>query len=101
MLPGGTAYCMAKAGLAMMTQSLAREWARYGIAVNALCPGYIETELNDAWFNSEKGKEQIQGFPRRRLQQSEDLDGLLLLLASDSSRAITGSILSADDAQSL
>ena len=100
-LPGGTAYCMAKAGLAMMTQCLAREWARYEITVNAICPGYIETELNDTWFNSEKGKEQIREFPRRRLQQAEDLDGLLLLLASDASRAITGSILTVDDAQSL
>jgi NAD(P)-dependent dehydrogenase (short-subunit alcohol dehydrogenase family) len=57
--------------------------------------------LNDTWFNSEKGKEQIRGFTRRRLQQAEDLDGLLLLLASDASRAITGSVLTADDAQSL
>ncbi len=100
-LPGMTAYCMAKAGVAMMTQCLAREWARYDITVNAICPGYIETELNDTWFNSEKGKEQIKSFTRRRLQQPEDLDGLLLLLASDASRAITGSVLTADDAQSL
>ena len=100
-LPGMTSYCMAKAGIAMMTQCLAREWARYDITVNAICPGYIETELNDAWFNSEKGKEQIRSFTRRRLQQPEDLDGLLLLLATDASRAITGSVLTADDAQSL
>ena len=100
-LPGMTAYCIAKAGVAMMTQCLAREWARYDITVNAICPGYIETELNDTWFNSEKGKEQIKSFTRRRLQQPEDLDGLLLLLASDASRAITGSVLTVDDAQSL
>jgi NAD(P)-dependent dehydrogenase (short-subunit alcohol dehydrogenase family) len=100
-LPGMTAYCIAKAGIAMMTQCLAREWVRHDITVNAICPGYIETELNDTWFNSEKGKEQIRGFPRRRLERPEDLDGLLLLLASDASRAITGSVLTADDAQSL
>lgn len=100
-LPGMTSYCMAKAGIAMMTQCLAREWARYDITVNAICPGYIETELNDTWFSSEKGKEQIRSFTRRRLQQPEDLDGLLLLLASDASSAITGSVLTADDAQSL
>ncbi|MGD0143104.1 MAG: SDR family NAD(P)-dependent oxidoreductase [Rhizomicrobium sp.] len=100
-LPGMTAYCIAKAGIAMMTQCLAREWVRHDITVNAICPGYIETELNDTWFNSEKGREQIRGFPRRRLERPEDLDGLLLLLASDASRAITGSVLTADDAQSL
>jgi NAD(P)-dependent dehydrogenase (short-subunit alcohol dehydrogenase family) len=100
-LPGMTAYCIAKAGLGMMTQCLAREWARYDICVNAICPGYIETELNDAWFASEAGRKQVSSFPKRRLARQEDLDGLLLLLASDESRAITGSLLTVDDAQSL
>ena len=100
-LPGLTAYCTSKAAIAMMTQSLAREWARYGINVNALCPGYIETELNSAWFQDEKGKAQIKTFPRRRLAQEADLDGMMLLLASDASRAITGSLLTIDDGQSL
>jgi NAD(P)-dependent dehydrogenase (short-subunit alcohol dehydrogenase family) len=100
-LPGLTAYCIAKAALAMMTQCLAREWARYSINVNAICPGYVETELNSAWFATDKGREQIRSFPMRRLVREEDLDGLLLLLASDASRAITGSLLTVDDAQSL
>jgi NAD(P)-dependent dehydrogenase (short-subunit alcohol dehydrogenase family) len=100
-LPGVTAYCVSKAGLAMMTQCLAREWARKGINVNALCPGYVETELNDEWFASEKGKKQIDGFPRKRLARESDLDGMLLLLASDASRTITGSLLTVDDGQSL
>ncbi len=100
-LPGLTAYCTSKAAIAMMTQSLAREWARHGINVNALCPGYIETELNSDWFRSEKGKAQIKSFPRRRLAAETDLDGLFLLLASDASRAITGSLLTIDDGQSL
>ncbi len=100
-LPGLTSYCTSKAAIAMMTQSLAREWARYGINVNALCPGYIETELNSAWFQSEKGKSQIKTFPRRRLALESDLDGMLLLLCSDASRAITGSLLTIDDGQSL
>jgi NAD(P)-dependent dehydrogenase (short-subunit alcohol dehydrogenase family) len=100
-LPGVTAYCISKAGLAMMTQCLAREWARKGINVNALCPGYVETELNDEWFASEKGKKQIAGFPRKRLARESDLDGMLLLLASDASRTITGSLLTVDDGQSL
>jgi NAD(P)-dependent dehydrogenase (short-subunit alcohol dehydrogenase family) len=100
-LPGVTAYCVSKAGLAMMTQCLAREWARKGINVNALCPGYVETELNDEWFASEKGKKQIDGFPRKRLARESDLDGMFLLLASDASRTITGSLLTVDDGQSL
>ena len=100
-LPGLAAYCVSKAGLAMMTQCLAREWARHGINVNAICPGYIETELNSAWFQSEAGQKQVRSFPRRRLGQEADLDGMLLLLASGASRAITGSLLTVDDAQSL
>jgi len=100
-LPGSAPYCISKAGLAMMTQCMAREWARYDINVNAICPGFIETELNDAWFESAKGKAQIQSFPKRRLQRPEDLDGTLLLLASDASRAITGALFNVDEAQSL
>ena len=100
-LPGLTAYCASKAGLAMMTQCLAREWARQGINVNAICPGYIETELNSDWFTSESGQKQIKSFPRRRLAQEQDLDGILLLLASEASRAITGALMTVDDAQSL
>lgn len=100
-LPGSAPYCISKAGLAMMTQCMAREWARYDINVNAICPGFIETELNDAWFESDKGKAQIRSFPKRRLQRPDDLDSTLLLLASDSSRAITGALFNVDEAQSL
>jgi NAD(P)-dependent dehydrogenase (short-subunit alcohol dehydrogenase family) len=100
-LPGLTAYCISKAAIAMMTQCLAREWARHQINVNAICPGYIETELNAEWFASEGGKKQIKAFPRRRLANEQDLDEMLLLLASDRSRAITGSLFTVDDGQSL
>lgn len=100
-LPGLTAYCISKAAIGMMTQCLAREWARYDIAVNAICPGYIETEINSAWFHSDKGQVQVRSFLKRRLQSEQDLDGMLLLLASDASRAITGSLLTVDDGQSL
>lgn len=100
-LPGLTAYCVSKAALAMMTQCLAREWVRHNIRVNAICPGYIETELNSDWFKSEKGRAQVQGFPAKRLMQESDLDGLLLLLAGDAGSAINGALLTVDDAQSL
>lgn len=100
-LPGSTAYCVAKAGLVTLTQCLAREWARHSINVNAICPGYVETGLNSPWFGTEKGQEQIRTFPKRRLMQAEGLDEVFLLLASDGSRAITGALLAVDEAQSL
>lgn len=100
-LPGLTIYCMTKAAIAMMTKSLAKEWARKNINVNAMCPGFIETELNSDWFHTEGGQKQIKSFLRRRLGVESDLDGTLLLLASDHARFITGSLFTADDGQSL
>ncbi|HEY1929137.1 MAG TPA: SDR family NAD(P)-dependent oxidoreductase [Caulobacteraceae bacterium] len=100
-LPGLTAYCTSKAAVAMMGRSLAREWANRGINVNVLCPGYALTELNAEWFDEAGGKAQIAGFPRRRLMDVADLDAMALYLASDTSRAITGSVFTLDDGQSL
>jgi len=100
-LPGLVLYTMTKAAVAMMTKSLAKEWARKHINVNAMCPGFIETELNSEWFHTEGGERQIKSWPRRRLGVESDLDGTLLLLASDHSRFITGSLFTADDGQSL
>lgn len=100
-LPGLTIYCMTKAAVGMMTRSLAKEWARHQINVNAMCPGFIETELNSDWFGTEGGQKQIKSWPRRRLGVEEDLDGTLLLLASDHGRFITGSLFTVDDGQSL
>ena len=98
-LPGGATYCMSKSALVMMTRSLARELARHDINVNALCPGYIETELNARWWEMDGGKKQLAGFPRRRLAQAGDLDGALLLLAGSGGAAITGASLAVDDGQ--
>lgn len=100
-LPGLSAYCGSKAAVAMLTKSLAREWARRGLAVNALCPGYIETAINDAWWPTEGGQKQLKGFPRRRLMEAEDLDAAFLMLAGPAARAITGSVITVDDGQSL
>lgn len=100
-LPGLVTYSMSKASVAMMTKGLARECAKHHIAVNALCPGFIETELNDEWFRSEGGQKQVAGFPRRRLGKAEDLDGLLLLLCSRHASFITGSLFTIDDGQLL
>jgi NAD(P)-dependent dehydrogenase (short-subunit alcohol dehydrogenase family) len=94
---GGVAtYAVSKAGLVQMTKSLALEWARHRIRVNALAPGYIETELNDAFFGSESGKALIRRIPQRRLGEARELDGPLLLLASDAGSYMTGSVLAVD-----
>lgn len=100
-LPGVAAYCASKAGVAMLGKSLAREWVNRGINVNVLCPGYIETEINSDWFQEEGGKKQMASFPRRRLMEEGDLDGMFGFLSSDASRGTTGSVITVDDGQSL
>lgn len=100
-LPGVAAYCASKAAVAMMTRGLAKELARHGVAVNAICPGYIETDINAEWFRSEGGRKQISRFPRRRLMDASDLDAALLMLAAPSGARITGSLLTLDDGQSI
>jgi NAD(P)-dependent dehydrogenase (short-subunit alcohol dehydrogenase family) len=100
-LPGLAAYCASKAAVTQMTRVLAREWARPQIAVNALCPGYIETELNAHWFAAEGGEKQLRGWPRRRLMDAEDLDEALMMLTGPGARHITGSIITLDDGQTL
>lgn len=94
---GGVApYAISKAGVVQMTKSLALEWARHRIRVNALAPGYIETELNDAFFSSDAGKALIRRIPQRRLGEAKELDGPLLLLASDAGSYMTGSVVAVD-----
>lgn len=90
-------YAMSKAAVVHMTRAMALEWARYGINVNAICPGYISTELNAHHWESEAGRKLISMLPRKRLGQPEDLDGLLVLLCSDQSRFVNGAVIAADD----
>jgi len=99
-LPQIGIYCMSKAAVVHMTKSMAVEWGRYGINVNAICPGYIRTEINAEYFGSEQGQTLINMLPRKRLGDPEDLDGLLLLLASEESRFINGAVITADDGMS-
>ncbi len=100
-LPQIGIYCMSKAAVVHMTKSMAIEWGKYGINTNAICPGYISTEINQEYFRSEQGKKLMDMLPRKRLGVPEDLDGLLLLLASEESGFINGSIISADDGLSV
>jgi len=99
--PGLAAYSATKAAVLQMGRVMAREWVRQGINVNMICPGYIRTELNTEWFDSEAGAKQVAKFPRRRLAQESDLDAPLLYLCSDASRGVTGAAITVDDGQSL
>ncbi len=94
-------YCISKAGLAHMTRALAYEWARYGIRVNAISPGYVVTDLNRAFLEGEAGQAMMRHIPIRRFGQPEDLDGALLYLSSDLSAWTTGHVLTVDGGHSL
>jgi hypothetical protein len=94
-------YCMSKAAAVQMTRAMALEWSRFNINVNAICPGYIETEINRDHFRSEAGQKLVNLLPRKRIGKPEDLDGLILLLASERSGFINGSIITADDGLSV
>jgi NAD(P)-dependent dehydrogenase (short-subunit alcohol dehydrogenase family) len=97
-MPQLTVYGMSKAAVIFMTQCLAREWARFGINVNALCPGYLATKLNAEYRASEAGKKMMASLPRGRPGEIEDLEAaLLLLIGGDESRLLNGTILTADD----
>jgi NAD(P)-dependent dehydrogenase (short-subunit alcohol dehydrogenase family) len=93
---GVAAYATSKAALVQLTKQQALEWARHGIRVNALCPGYVETDLNRDFFASEAGRAQVKRIPMRRLGHPAELDGALLLLASEAGSFITGTALVAD-----
>ncbi|WP_269933138.1 SDR family NAD(P)-dependent oxidoreductase [Aminobacter sp. HY435] len=91
-----SAYAASKAGVIQLTKALALEWAREGIRVNALCPGYIETDINRDFFASAAGLDLIKRIPQRRLGRPQELDGALLLLASAAGSYITGSSIEVD-----
>ncbi|HPA89407.1 MAG TPA: SDR family oxidoreductase [Quisquiliibacterium sp.] len=90
-------YCMSKAAVVQMTKAMALEWGRFNINVNAICPGYIVTELNEHHWDSEGGRKLVNILPRKRLGKPEDLDGLILLLSSEHSNFVNGAVIAADD----
>ena len=98
---GDAAYAASKAAVAKLGRDFAREWARQGVNVNTIQPGYIHTEINAAWYATPGGDAHTQSFPRKRLQQAASLDAMMLYLASDVSRSVTGGVFTIDDGQSL
>jgi NAD(P)-dependent dehydrogenase (short-subunit alcohol dehydrogenase family) len=96
-LPQIGVYAMSKAAVVQMTKAYAMEWGRFGINVNALCPGYIDTEINHHHWATEPGQKLIQMLPRKRVGKPEDLDALIVLLASDQSHFVNGAVIAADD----
>ncbi|TFY98756.1 SDR family oxidoreductase [Ramlibacter rhizophilus] len=96
-LPQIGPYAMSKAAVIHMTKAMAQEWGRYEINVNAICPGYIDTEINHLHWDTEQGRKLVQMLPRKRVGKPEDLDALIVLLASSESHFINGAVIQADD----
>ena len=90
-------YCMSKAAVIHMTKSMALEWGKYGINVNAICPGYIDTEINHHHWKTEQGRKLIDMLPRKRVGQPADLDSVLMMLVANQSHFINGAVIQADD----
>ena len=90
-------YAMSKAAVVHMTKAMALEWGRFGINVNALCPGYIHTEINHHHWQTEAGQKLVQMLPRKRVGKPEDLDVLLMMLCANQSHFVNGAVIAADD----
>ncbi len=90
-------YCMSKAAVVHMTRAMALEWGRYGINVNAICPGYIDTEINHHHWQTESGQKLIAMLPRKRVGQPQDLDAALMMLCANESHFVNGAVVAADD----
>lgn len=90
-------YCMSKSALIQMTKAMALEWGKFGINTNAICPGYIDTEMNHYLWKTDNGQKLIKMLPRKRVGHPADLDALIVMLCSDQSHFINGAVISADD----
>jgi NAD(P)-dependent dehydrogenase (short-subunit alcohol dehydrogenase family) len=90
-------YCMSKAAVIHMTRAMALEWGRWGINVNAICPGYIDTEINHHHWQTDQGKRLIDMLPRKRVGKPQDLDSVLMMLCANESHFVNGAVIQADD----
>lgn len=96
-LPQIGVYCMSKAAVVHMTKAMAVEWGRFGINVNAICPGYIDTEINHHHWQTEQGQKLVNMLPRKRIGTPADLDAVLVMLCSTESHFVNGAVIAADD----
>jgi len=96
-LPQIGVYCASKAAVVHMTRAMALEWGRFGINVNAICPGYIDTEINHLHWQTEAGQKLVQMLPRKRVGQPQDLDAVLMMLCANESHFVNGAVVAADD----
>jgi NAD(P)-dependent dehydrogenase (short-subunit alcohol dehydrogenase family) len=96
-LPQIGVYCMSKAAVVHMTRSMALEWGRFGINVNAICPGYIDTEINHHHWKTDAGQKLVNMLPRKRVGQVQDLDAVLMMLCAKESHFVNGAVIAADD----
>ena len=90
-------YAMSKAAVIHMTRAMALEWGRYGINVNALCPGYIDTEINHHHWQTDAGQKLVNMLPRKRVGKPQDLDVVLMMLCANQSGFVNGAVIAADD----
>ena len=93
---GNGIYAASKSGLSHLTRQMALEWAKYGVRVNSIAPGYIRTNLNSDFVDSDLSNDMIRRIPMRRLGKIHEIDGPILLLASEAGSYITGSTLVVD-----
>jgi NAD(P)-dependent dehydrogenase (short-subunit alcohol dehydrogenase family) len=91
------AYAISKAAVVHMTKAMALEWGRFGINVNAICPGYIDTEINHHQWQTDAGRKFVEAMPRKRIGEPEDLDAVLMMLCANESHFVNGAIIQADD----
>ena len=99
--PQQLTYATSKAGVVQMTRAMAIEWQRWGIRVNAICPGYFKTEINDEFLDSEMGQRMLKTSPAKRVGQLPELVPAMLMLASPASSFTTGVALPVDGAHSV
>jgi len=97
----GVAYCVSKGGVLQLTRTMALELARHDIRVNAIAPGYVITEMNEAFFSSETGQKMVDRIPVRRVARAGELDAALLMLAGAGGSYITGSVVTVDGGHTL
>jgi NAD(P)-dependent dehydrogenase (short-subunit alcohol dehydrogenase family) len=98
---GVAAYSATKAAVTQLGRALAKDWARKGVNVNVICPGYMLTDLTDGMWELDMGRKLLAEFPRGRIMDVDALDPMLLYLCSDVSAQVTGSVFTIDDGQTL